>query len=222
MNLRLLKTFGVIFIWTILVVCPIFAQNSFEVYTQTLQNGTIEEKRNTLYHLRNLSSESASRIASIALKDSSEIIRATATHSILSLNSVEACELLLPLLNEKVAFVRKETAYALGKTRNLKASEPLLKILLKDKDFEVRGAAAFALGLIGDAKAVEFLIVALESKNLFVQRSAARSLGQIGDQRGLSSLETKLLDSKIDDDVRREATWAIVEIKKNISITSAK
>jgi HEAT repeat protein len=210
------------FIVILAILCPVLAQQSFEIYTEKLRNGTIEEKRNTLYSLRNLSSEPASRIAVIALKDSSEIIRATATHSILSLSSDEAYELLLPLLNEKAAFVRKETAYALGKTRNIKGTESLLKILQKDKDIEVRGAAAFALGLIGDAKAVDFLVVALKNKNLFVQRSAARSLGQIGHQRGLSPLESKLLDPKIDDDVRREVTWAILEIKRQITSDSSK
>jgi HEAT repeat protein len=186
----------------------------FVEFAKILKTGTIEQKRNALYELRNLSSEQASRIASIAITDSNEIIRATATHSILYLPSDESLSLLLPLLLEKFPFVRKEAAYALGKTKNKRASESLIKILQKDKDLEVRGAAAFALGLIGDPKAIDLLAGSLKSKNIFVQRSAARSLGQIGELKSLASLEAKLLDKKIDEDVRRETAWAIDEIKK--------
>jgi HEAT repeat protein len=200
-----------------------FAALSISIYSQTtdfaefarvLKTGTIEQKRNVLYELRNLSSEQASRIASIAITDSNEIVRATATHSILYLPSDESVSLLLPLLLEKFPFVRKEAAYALGKTKNKRATESLMKILVKDKDLEVRGAAAFALGMIGDLKAIDLLAESLKSKNIFVQRSAARSLGQIGELKSLASLEAKLLDKKIDEDVRRETAWAIDEIKK--------
>lgn len=187
--------------------------SNLEIYAEKLRFGTIEEKREALYQLRNLSNEAASRVAISGLSDASEIVRATATHSILSLSSEESCTLLLPLLSEKLAFVRKETVYALGKTKNFRATEFLIKILEKDKDLEVRGAAAFALGLIGDVKSVENLISALNQKNLFVERSAARSLGQIKNEKSLISLEKKLQEPKLDDDVRREIIWAIAEIK---------
>jgi HEAT repeat protein len=203
-----LLTFAVLF-------TSVYSQTTdFAEFARVLKTGTIEQKRNVLYELRNLSSEQASRIAAIAITDSNEIVRATATHSILYLPSEESVSLLLPLLLEKFPFVRKEAAYALGKTKNNLATESLLKILAKDKDFEVRGAAAFALGIIGDSRAIELLAESLKTKNLFVQRSAARSLGEIGDLRGLASLEAKLLDKKIDEDVRRETIWAITEIKK--------
>ncbi len=192
----------------------IYGQSSnLEVYAEKLRFGTIEEKREALYQLRNLSTEIASRVAISGLSDTSEIVRATATHSILSLPSGESCTLLLPLLSEKFAFVRKEAIYAVGKTKNFRATVFLIKILEKDKDLEVRGAAAFALGIIGDVKSNENLIAALNQKNLFVQRSAARSLGQIGSDKSLISLEKKLLEPKLDDDVRREILWAIAEIK---------
>lgn len=192
---------------------PIFAQTDLDRLAQTVRAGSVEEKRDALYKLRNMATEEASRAAVPALKDASEIVRATATHSVLHIPGAECAALLLPLLGEKKSpYVREETAYALGKTGSPTAVEALLKVLNKDKKAEVRGAAAFALGLIGDARAVESLFAALKHKNRFVQRSAARSLGQINDANAVPALVAVLNDDKRHSDVRREAAVSLGHI----------
>ncbi len=126
----------------------VFAQDSadFSGFAERLRNGSDEEKRDVLFQIRNLQTEEASRLAIYSLTDSSEIVRATAVSSVIFLPFDEAVQLLLPLLQEKSLFVRRETAYALGITRNPTAVNPLLQILQRDKEIEVRIAAAIALG----------------------------------------------------------------------------
>ncbi len=164
----------------------IFAQNSFENFGEIIERGNTEQKRDALYQIRNLETESASRTAIPALKDSSEIVRATAAFSVIYLPKDEAFQVLLPLLTDKNEFVRRETAYALGKVRNPKAIDYLIQLFQKDKSDEVKNAAVVALGEIGDVSAVDFLTRILQKKpkkenaaNDFLRRSAARAIGEI-------------------------------------------
>jgi len=151
--------------------------------SQRISNGTSEQKRDALMQIRNLETADASQIAVAALRDDSEIVRATATAAVIFLPADEAVSNLLPLLRDKKPLVRREAAYALGKVGNATAINPLLQILQKDKVLEVRNAAIIALGEIGDVSAVSELIKFLQrkpqAKEEFTRRSAARSVGQI-------------------------------------------
>ncbi len=164
-----------------------FSQTPEQVqyYSERIKFGTEDVKRNALFELRNFKSADASRIALPALKDASEIIRATATHTVVFLPKDESAQALLPLLNEKSDFIRKETAYALGKTRNPQVANELIRILQKDKKLEVRNAAAVALGKVGNPSAVQHLASILAKKpkesRKFLRRAAARSIGQIAE-----------------------------------------
>src|SRR5256885_9009410 len=59
-----------------------FGQSAFGNFAKAIKSGSVEEKREALFQIRNLRSEEASRIALPALKDSSQIVRATATSSV--------------------------------------------------------------------------------------------------------------------------------------------
>jgi len=161
----------------------IFAQSSLDSLAQKIKSGSVEEKREALFQIRNLRSEAASRIAIPALHDGSDIVRATAASSIIFLPKSEAATVLTPLLFDKSDFVRRETAFALGEVGSDTATEPLIQALQKNKVYEVRTAAAAALGKIGDARAVDPLLKILQRKpsesDEFLRRSAARSVGQI-------------------------------------------
>jgi HEAT repeat protein len=169
-------------VFCVLCVNVSLAQN-LENLSEQIRFGTTEIKRDTLFQIRNLQSESAARIAVPALKDSSEIVRATAVFSIIYLPKDEAFSLLIPLLQDKSEIVRRETAYALGKVQNPNAVNLLVRLFQKDKIIEVKNAAIVALGEIGDVSAVETLTKILTNKpkeeNEFLRRSAARSIGQI-------------------------------------------
>ena len=151
--------------------------------SRSIAGGTTEQKRDALLQIRNLETAEASRIAVHALRDDSEIVRATAAASVVFLPADEAARNLLPLLADKKPLVRRETAFALGVIRNPNTVDSLLRIAQKDKVAEVRNAAIIALGAIGDAAAVGELIKFLQrkpqTKEEFTRRSAARAVGQI-------------------------------------------
>lgn len=167
------------------LVC--FAGNIFgqdlEILVNKIKHGTSEEKREALYQIRLIQTPEASRIAVLALQDSDEIVRVTATYSVIYLPSYEVFQLLEPFLNDKSPFVRKETAYAIGKAANPHPIPVLLSLLRKEKDIEIKSAIAVALGEIGEPLAIEELLKILQRKPKeeedFLRRSAARSIGQI-------------------------------------------
>ena len=195
-------------------------QREIERQRQRLKSEDLEERRDALIRLGNLKRPDASRVAAAGLSDAAPIVRATATHAILSLPQAEAATLLIPLLQDKLEFVRRETAYALGETRSRSAVAPLESVLLNDKETDVRGAAAVALGEIGDESAVPALSQVLAGQtdkkkktkagsNAFVMRAAARSLGQIKSRASVGVLIAALANDANDNDVRREAATAL-------------
>ena len=195
-------------------------QREIERQRRRLRSEDIEERRDALMRLNNLKRPDAARVAVAGLSDSAPIVRVTAAHAIMSLPQAESAALLLPLLQDKLEFVRREAAYALGETRSRSAVAPLANILTSDKEMTVRSAAAVALGEIGDESAVQALAQALAGPpgkkkkdkgeaNDFVKRAAARSLGRIKSRAGVEVLIATLSNDVNDSDVRREAATAL-------------
>ncbi len=195
-------------------------QRELERQRQRLKSDALEERRDALMRLGNLKVPDASRIAAAGLIDAAPIVRVAATHAILSLPQAEAATLLIPLLQDKLEFVRRETAYALGETRSRSAAAPLESVLLEDKETSVRGAAAVALGEIGAESSVQSLSQILAGQtekrkkakagsNEFIMRAAARSLGQIKSRSGVAVLIATLTNDANGNDVRREAATAL-------------
>lgn len=197
-------------------------QHEIERQRRRLSSAEIEERRTALMRLGNLKRPEASRVAAAGLNDIAPIVRVTAAHAILSLPQQEAVTLLIPLLQDRLEFVRREAAYALGVTRSRSAVGPLTRLLLADKESGVRAAAAMALGQIGDEAAVSALSQVLSGaeqsqkkkkakvrENEFVVRAAARSLGQIRSRAGVDVLIAALANDANASDVRREAATAL-------------
>jgi len=78
---------------------------------------------------------------------------------------------------------------------------------LKDDNGSVRKNAARALGIIGDAGAVEALEEALKDADVLVRGSATEALGAIGDAGAVGALEEALKDGIVS--VRVTAAWAL-------------
>jgi HEAT repeat protein len=64
--------------------------------------------------------------------------------------------------------------------------------LLRTGDEQVRQFVAYLLGQVGDERAIEPLIAALEDEHVGVQGAAANALGKMGDQRAVEYLRPKL------------------------------
>jgi len=195
-------------------------QREIERLRPRLNSPEVEERRDALMRLGALRRPEASRVAAAGLSDLAPIVRVAAAHAILFLPPAEATNLLTPLLSDKLEFVRREAAHALGRTRSRTAVPPLANLLTSDKDAGVRGAAAVALGEIGDESAVPTLTQVLTGRtekkkraktaeNEFVMRAAAHSLGQIRSRAGVEVLIAALADDTNDNDVRREAATAL-------------
>ena len=195
-----------------------------EKQTRRLDSAETEERRDAVTRLGSMHHPRASRAALPALHDSVPIVRATAAAAISSLPPGESAGLMIPLLADKDEFVRREVAFALGKSHDQSAVQPLIETLTSDKRDSVRGAAAVALGELKDASATLSLAEALspgsglatrsnkkskKEKDWFLLRAAARSLGQIGSRVGTPALVAALQDEKMPDDVRRESARAL-------------
>jgi HEAT repeat protein len=197
-------------------------QREIENQRRRLTTGEIEERRDALMRLGNLKRPEAARIAAIGLNDAAPIVRVAAMHAILSLPEPQSVPLLIPLLQDKLEFVRREAAYVLGETHGRKAVPSLVSVLVSDKESSVRAAAALALGEIRDESAAQPLsqILASRSENkkkkkasgkedVFVMRAAAHSLGQIKSRAAVQILIAALENDGNDNDVRREAATAL-------------
>lgn len=149
----------------------------------TLSNGSSEQKRDALSRIRLIATPEASILAVSALKDADEAVRATAAASAVFAEPEIAVNALLPLLDDRSPFVRRESAYALGIVGSELASQKLIRTFENDKDLEVRAAAAIALGSSGGVNAIPALTALLQKKpsenTEFLRRSAARSIGQV-------------------------------------------
>jgi len=200
-------------------------QLEIEKQARRLESAETEERRDAVTRLGSMRHPAASRAALPALHDPSAIVRATSAAAVLSLPASESVGYLVPLLADKDEFVRREVAFALGKTHNQMAAQPLIERLTSDKQNSVRGAAAVALGELKEAAATVSLAEILspgvasatarsgkkskKEKDLFLLRAAARSLGQIGNRVGVPALVAALQDEQTSDDVRRESAIAL-------------
>jgi hypothetical protein len=89
----------------------------------------------------------------------------------------------------------------------------LINLLLMHNNASERGKTALRLGEIGDARAVEPLIKALEDEDRKVHWQAAWALGEIGDARAVEPLIRKLEGKfPVDQDALRESSLALVKI----------
>ena len=195
-------------------------QREIERQRQRLSSTEAEERRDALMHLGNLKRPDASRAAAAALTDVSPAVRVAAAHAVLSLPSAEAAALLMPLLKDKDEFVRREVAFALGESHARAATTSLIDLMVHDKKPSVRGAAAVALGQIGDQTALSPLSQVVtgqgrkkkktrSAEEEFVVRSAVRSLGQIRHAASVPTLVSALQDETNSIETRREAATAL-------------
>lgn len=171
-----------IFVYFLFFAGNIFAQN-LDNLAERIKNGSTEEKRDAIYQIKLIKTPETSQIAVFALRDSNEIVRANAAQSIVYLPAEEVLTFLSPLLRDKSVLVRKETVYALGKTKNPNAVQLFLNTFQREKNIEVKSAITMSLGEIGDISAVNSLLNLLKNKpkdnEIFLRRAIVRSIGQI-------------------------------------------
>ncbi len=83
----------------------------------------------------------------------------------------------------------------------------ILAVQNRNEDLIVRGRAALMLGKLGDSRAVQPLIKALDAPGLQTPLHAAQALGKLGDPRAIEPL--LLLSSTRDEKLRHAALEAL-------------
>jgi len=92
---------------------------------------------------------------------------------------------------------RARAAWMLGLSQDKRAVKPLMKALREDK-LRVQREAAKGLGLLGDKRAYDLLIQAMQSHpNRWLRNDAAKALGLLGDTRARAEIERALKEGKI-------------------------
>jgi HEAT repeat protein len=132
----------------------------------------------------------------------------------------DAVDALIKALNDNDSNVRGCAIVALGETRDIRAVDPLIKVLMDtraveplpqvpwDNSNDARGNAARALGKIKDTRALDPLIQAL--KDAFVSDMAVYALAEINNKRTIDALIQSLSDD--DSNERANAAWSLGEI----------
>ena len=94
----------------------------------------------------------------------------------------------------------------------MKDTEKLIKDL-QHRDSRIRQHAVEMLGIIGDEKAVDTLILCLKDKNRFVRQEAIAALGKIGGARLVEPL-TRALAEETDKYVKSSINKALDKLQK--------
>jgi HEAT repeat protein len=121
-----------------------------------------------------------------------------------------AVEALITLLQTEEWHIRREVVITLGKIADLRAVEPLINLLEKDKNRHMYNKVIEALGEIGDPRAVEPLIILLKDKDRHLRRDSAKALGKLGDPRAVEPLILLLKDK--DQNLRSNSVIALGKI----------
>lgn len=109
-----------------------------------------------------------------------------------------------------------EIAQDLSNFKDKRTIEPLIHILQKPsinpEDLSRQELAAKILGEIGDSRALEPLISALQSEYWLTRHWAAVSLGMLKDKRAVEGLTNTLQDEY--QEVRQMAEWALEQLEQ--------
>jgi HEAT repeat protein len=118
-----------------------------------------------------------------------------------------AIEALIELARAEGSPTRLRAIGALAKRKAAEAFNRLAELLATDQDPDVRGEAAVALGVLGDARAVEPLVKALAraKEQPAVREKTVAALQALADERALPALQPLLTD----EGLRRPAARAL-------------
>jgi HEAT repeat protein len=149
-----------------------------------------------------------------ALKDEDPATRLEAAKSLRKIGNADAVKYLIAALEDENPEVSDEAVEALAEI-GTPAVNPLMNGL-KRKKRQLRKKAAEALGKIGDAAAVDLLIIALKDDDWRVAKASSVALGKIGDKRAVSPLIEALEDK--DSNVREGSAEALGKIGNKRSV----
>jgi HEAT repeat protein len=161
-----------------------------------------------------------------ALEKGEPGLRACAARSLGEMGASEAVRpLAASLYLDEDAEVRFASVYALGLIGDVSALRAVaLKLGDTAESVQIRGMAAEALGDIGDARAIPYLVRALEAEQPELRYWAAFALGAVGNEKTIPLLERLAADQAVIDrkgTVGEEAAEAVERIRGRLSEESS-
>ena len=139
---------------------------------------------------------------------------------LISIWDVASSQIIVELEDRNKNFVyRYLLCEVLGFTKENKAFNVLKNILENKSENEMlRHRAARSIGRIGDKRAVQSLIIALDDKNHFVRMGAAKGLGMLKASEATDKLIQKLQHDNENKEVSMRICYALSRIKGSKSI----
>jgi HEAT repeat protein len=138
-------------------------------------------------------------------------VRELAVRLVAGVRREEVTNGLLQRLTAADSSLRMTAALGLGIAEPRQAVEPLMKAT-RDDAAGVRANAVWALGRIGDTRAVSAATTTLADRSPLVRQAAAGTLGHLEAKSAAPSLARALKDDDVAA-VRRTAAWAITQIE---------
>lgn len=137
-------------------------------------------------------------------------VRELAVRIVAGVRREEVANGLLQRLTAADSALRMTAALGLGLAEPRQALEPLIRAT-RDDAAGVRANAVWALGRIGDTRAVGAASTALADRSPMVRQAAAGTLGHLEAKGAVPGLSRALRDDR-EATVRRTAAWAIAQI----------
>ena len=149
----------------------------------------------------------------------------TIVHKILDLQDRQETELLLPFLHHRDPSYRYLSALAFGSIRKNNFIDTLGSVL-NDPHAQVKQAAAFALGQIGDSRAQSYLVGAFQNEdsletNTLLNCTVLEAVGKCGDQDMLRLISNVTTYTPFDDLLLLGQTRAIYRFMQRGIIDSS-
>jgi len=129
-------------------------------------------------------------------KDQHPTLRAGAGKALLLSGNKEFSLAFERRLASKDPRVAASAAHAMGVARRKEALEPLIELFAKSKSLSVQSQAAWALGELGEPRALEILTAAFQAEHCLIP--VIEALGKIGDEQTIAYLTVALRDANGD------------------------
>jgi HEAT repeat protein/beta-lactamase regulating signal transducer with metallopeptidase domain len=164
-----------------------FGQRAADPLVAALASANSGARRNAAWAIGEIrGGREANRSAAVepliaAMSDGDPWVRVAAAFSLGEMRPHQATETLVAALGDGDWRVREMAARALGEMTSRSGVESLTGILLRDENERVRRKAAWALGEIKDARALDALNVALNDQDQRVRSTARQAISEIRD-----------------------------------------
>ncbi len=123
---------------------------------------------------------------------------------------MEDIKKIIDYLSDPLPAIRTSAVQESGKQKIREAFDKIIYLLENDESPLVRDNAAFALGELGDKRAVPFLIKALKDPDEWVRKSATKALGILKSKEAFDAIAECLNDSS--PSVRRTAARSLAQL----------